>query len=340
MSSFWSIHSIQETEEKKPIYFLLWTMGGGRVGYQALRELCCVWLELECHKCLGQSGIWTSFNGELCRIHVLKKPRLSDIFSNFPEIFQPVWNLPYCLETFRSIKESSRRSENSAFSRLTRNVAGCPKIFQAVWKSYRLLRNFQASFLSRLLGNLPNCLKIFLNVQNISHTVRKSFRLSIEFQDCPGIFQTVWKSSRLSRNIQGSYYLKFLICNVLVCIFKASALWADAFIDLRFQFIYVSPFHGFFLGLSLALRSQDQFKASDWSTLLHYRTFQIALRPCYRGFFLSPNFLIPYSQNLDNAIMPSHFKPCPPISSRVQPFQEFFTHSIHFMSFSAFYSLF
>ena len=48
-------------------------MGRGRDGYQALQEFCCVWLELVCHKCLGQSGIWTSFNGELYRIHVLKK---------------------------------------------------------------------------------------------------------------------------------------------------------------------------------------------------------------------------------------------------------------------------
>ena len=47
---------------------LLWTVVGGRVGYQAWQEFCCVWLELVCHKCLGQSGIWTSFDGELCSI--------------------------------------------------------------------------------------------------------------------------------------------------------------------------------------------------------------------------------------------------------------------------------
>ena len=41
-------------------------MVGGRVGYQAWKEFGCVWLELVCHECLGQSGIWTSFDGELC----------------------------------------------------------------------------------------------------------------------------------------------------------------------------------------------------------------------------------------------------------------------------------
>ena len=45
-------------------------MVGGRVGYQAWEEFCCVWLELVCHECLGQSGIWTSFDGELCSINV------------------------------------------------------------------------------------------------------------------------------------------------------------------------------------------------------------------------------------------------------------------------------
>ena len=44
---------------------MLWTVVGGRVGYQAWQEFCCVWLELVCHECLGQSGIWTRFDGEL-----------------------------------------------------------------------------------------------------------------------------------------------------------------------------------------------------------------------------------------------------------------------------------
>ena len=42
--------------EKNLFTFLLWIVVGGRVGYQAWQEFCCVWLELVCHKCLGQSG--------------------------------------------------------------------------------------------------------------------------------------------------------------------------------------------------------------------------------------------------------------------------------------------
>ena len=42
--------------KKKPIYFYCWIMLGGRVGYQTWQEFCCVWFELVCHKCLGQSG--------------------------------------------------------------------------------------------------------------------------------------------------------------------------------------------------------------------------------------------------------------------------------------------
>ena len=52
--------------------FLLWIVVGGRVGYQAWQEFCYVWLELVCHKCLGQSDIWTSFNGELCWLVLLE----------------------------------------------------------------------------------------------------------------------------------------------------------------------------------------------------------------------------------------------------------------------------
>ena len=50
---------------KKPYLLLLWTVVGDGVGYQAWQEFCCVWLELACHECLGQSGIWTSIDGEL-----------------------------------------------------------------------------------------------------------------------------------------------------------------------------------------------------------------------------------------------------------------------------------
>ena len=51
---------------RNPYSLLLWTVVGGRVGYKAWQEFCCVCLELVCHKCLGVSGIWTSFDGELC----------------------------------------------------------------------------------------------------------------------------------------------------------------------------------------------------------------------------------------------------------------------------------
>ena len=49
----------------KPYLLLLGTIVGGRVGYLAWQEFCCAWLELVCHECLGKSGIWTSFDGEL-----------------------------------------------------------------------------------------------------------------------------------------------------------------------------------------------------------------------------------------------------------------------------------
>ena len=52
--------SIKGTEKNK--FLLLWTAVGGIVGYQVWQEFCCVWLEFVCHECLGQSGIWTSFD--------------------------------------------------------------------------------------------------------------------------------------------------------------------------------------------------------------------------------------------------------------------------------------
>ena len=48
---------------------LLWTVVGGRVAWL---EFWCVWLELVCHESIWQSGIWTSFNGELCLVHAPK----------------------------------------------------------------------------------------------------------------------------------------------------------------------------------------------------------------------------------------------------------------------------
>ena len=53
---------------------------GGRVGHQAWQEFCCVWLELLCHEFLGQSGIWTSLDGELCYVPCLLSVRIGNIF--------------------------------------------------------------------------------------------------------------------------------------------------------------------------------------------------------------------------------------------------------------------
>ena len=54
--------------DKKINFFVLLTVVGGRVSYQAWQELGCVWLELVRHECLGQSGIWTGLDGELCHL--------------------------------------------------------------------------------------------------------------------------------------------------------------------------------------------------------------------------------------------------------------------------------
>ena len=46
--------------KQNTIYFY-WSVIGSRVDYQAWQEFCCVCLELMCHECLGQSGIWARF---------------------------------------------------------------------------------------------------------------------------------------------------------------------------------------------------------------------------------------------------------------------------------------
>ena len=77
---FWSIYSILGTE-KEIIFFLLllWTVVGWKAGNQTWQEFCCVCLALVCHKCLGQSGIQTSLNGELwvTKVPVLNEETLS-----------------------------------------------------------------------------------------------------------------------------------------------------------------------------------------------------------------------------------------------------------------------
>ena len=65
ISSFFLINLLNTRDRTKPYLLLYWTVVGGRVDYQAWQEFFCVWLELVCHKCLVQSGIWTSLNGEL-----------------------------------------------------------------------------------------------------------------------------------------------------------------------------------------------------------------------------------------------------------------------------------
>ena len=42
------------------------TVIGGRVGYYAWTMFCYVWLKLDWCEYLGQSGIWTSLDGQLC----------------------------------------------------------------------------------------------------------------------------------------------------------------------------------------------------------------------------------------------------------------------------------
>ena len=74
------IYSIHGTETT--IIISLLTVVGGRVGYQAWQELCCVWLELVCHKCLGQSGIWTGFDGELWGALLYKWPKSYGLHRN------------------------------------------------------------------------------------------------------------------------------------------------------------------------------------------------------------------------------------------------------------------
>ena len=59
------INLLNTGERKKTYLLLLWTVVGGRAGNQAWQEFCYVWLELVCHECLRQSGIWTCLNGEL-----------------------------------------------------------------------------------------------------------------------------------------------------------------------------------------------------------------------------------------------------------------------------------
>ena len=55
-------------------------MVGGRVGYQAWQEFFCVSLELVCYECLGQLGIWTSLDGELCHSAKLSQNVVQWIF--------------------------------------------------------------------------------------------------------------------------------------------------------------------------------------------------------------------------------------------------------------------
>ena len=84
--------------------------------------------------------------------------------------------------------------------------------------------------------------------------------------------------------VEESLSIKYLHINVNI--FKAAALWGDAFIELRCQSIFLSvclsPFILFFWGLSLALMSHDQFRASHCSTLLHYQTYHPPPRRCRR----------------------------------------------------------
>ena len=74
-----------------------------------------------------------------------------------------------------------------------------------------------------------------------------------------------------------------------IVIFKAPALWADAFIKLQCVsiYIYIYLFVPFSLGLSLALRLHDQFKASHWSTLLKSFLAAVLLSASVKRCFVS-----------------------------------------------------
>ena len=80
-------------------------------------------------------------------------------------------------------------------SRLLRNLPDCPEYFQ---DCPEIFRNVQKFF--RLLGNIQEYPEIVQTVSNISQNVQ-NFIQSNKNSDRPGIFQTVWKSSTLSRNI-------------------------------------------------------------------------------------------------------------------------------------------
>ena len=50
--------------QKKTYLLVFLTVVGGKVNHQSCQEFCCVWGDMR-HECLGQSGIWTSLDGEL-----------------------------------------------------------------------------------------------------------------------------------------------------------------------------------------------------------------------------------------------------------------------------------
>ena len=70
LNHYWGCWSIERTKyiELYPGVSFGWTgvwFGRWRWAECYWQDLCCVWLELVCHECLRQSGIWTGFNGEL-----------------------------------------------------------------------------------------------------------------------------------------------------------------------------------------------------------------------------------------------------------------------------------
>ena len=126
---------------------------------------------------------------------------LSPLYLLFVHIFKTLLNMVevtfsrLCGTFSRLFGSSSNCLENHVrkSSRLSEIFLACLEILQAVWKSSILLEIFQFW----LTGNLPDCLEHF-------QTVKKCFTPSRNFRNCSNSFQTFWKSSRLSGNLQDS----------------------------------------------------------------------------------------------------------------------------------------
>ena len=152
------------------------------------------------HRCIPvyvQCTLWISPVNTFCvalskegfMCFQITEPRLSGNLLN-------VWNLPFVLDTFHSIQESSRLSWNSPSCWETLQAVykfpECPEIFKIVWNIFQTVQKYFT-----LPRNLPDCREIFKTVQKSS---RLSENFPAHFPVCKaGIVQTAWKSSTLSK---------------------------------------------------------------------------------------------------------------------------------------------